>query len=938
MQTAQETSLEAVRRIFETEGAISSREELDAILEKTELPSNPRMRTGKLPNGMAYTILPNAVPGGRFEAHLQIMAGSADETEAQQGMAHMCEHVSYMGSRKRERLFGTSSQTNAQTDFHHTVYWAACPTLRPSTNAPMLPLALDALLDVLEARFETTRVEKERAAILSEAAMVNTIDYRVEVQLLAALHSENRLHRRFPIGLIEQIKAWTPSQVQAYHKSHYRPNNAHLYVIGDLEPDEVEDMIGKMFSHLPARDPPVYLPDEGVDAVTLKQINSFFPPINHEWMGTRKHGADEPKVHIFQHELMQCASVHIFAKFPVEPIRSLADYRRALIKRLVVVAMQVRLNVHARGEPISMVEFSHLDSPREACAVCALDVMANADNWQEAVQVVAKEIKKMALFGLSPSELQRCTSALLSDSEQLASQGDRMSNQEQLQFLMESVSCGHVFMDPFQLQLATQLVAQTMTLEEVNEEAATMCFHMAKFGEGGAPMPSSVVLCAPTSVTVKPEEIIDAMRKAAAQVVEAPPEVIVPDSLISKELIAQKMLEHQPVVMRTERIDDEDYPVTGVCARRMSNGIRLNYHYSDSESQRGHLRVTVPAGRIAETGKYKSGALAVGARTMQEGGAMLGLSREQVELFCVDHLIMAEFACNEELLYMEFVFPTSKVTPGENVVTGFEGVMQVLHAVLSGDFLWEEDAFQRAKQAFVQTHQQVSKSMEAAAAEHLLGAMADGDPRFLSVSPEAIEALTLADVKEAVRDHLKTSNIEVSVSGDFDRDELERLALNYLGTVAPSDSDAEQLAVLEKGTAAFTAPSIPPMRMLSNKDLYIEIKDSDPRAVAYVAGRAPNRWGTMADGTRALANRGEGDVAPTSKTGMVKNLLSGLIKKNAASEGQMDYRQNALYPCISLMLLQVRHMCLLFVCLSRLSARLVWFVLLVSLNGYRSLL
>jgi hypothetical protein len=44
----------------------------------------------------------------------------------------------------------------------------------------------------------------------------------------------------------------------------------------------------------------------------------------------------------------------VFAKFPVEPIRTLADYRRALIKRLVVVAMQVRLtkkkNVHARGD------------------------------------------------------------------------------------------------------------------------------------------------------------------------------------------------------------------------------------------------------------------------------------------------------------------------------------------------------------------------------------------------------------------------------------------------------------------------------------------------------------------------------------------------------------------------------------------------------------
>jgi hypothetical protein len=50
-----------------------------------------------------------------------------------------------------ERLFGTGSQTNAFTDFHHTVYFACCPvdTLnllgRPR---PMLPMALDALSEV----------------------------------------------------------------------------------------------------------------------------------------------------------------------------------------------------------------------------------------------------------------------------------------------------------------------------------------------------------------------------------------------------------------------------------------------------------------------------------------------------------------------------------------------------------------------------------------------------------------------------------------------------------------------------------------------------------------------------------------------------------------------------------------------------------------------
>lgn len=283
---------------------------------------------------------------------------------------------------------------------------------------------------------------------------------------------------------------------------------------------------------------------------------------------------------------------------------------------------------------------------------------------------------------------------------------------------------------------------------------------------------------------------------------------------------------------------------------------------------------------------------------------MLGLTREQVELFCVDHLIMAEFACNEELLYMDFVFPTSKVTSGESVVSGLEGVMQVLHAVLSGDFLWEEDAFVRAKQAFMQTHQQVSKSMEAAAAEHLLGNMCDGDARFLSVSPEALEELTLAHVKEAVTDHLNTGNIEVSVSGDFDREELERLALHYLGTVPPTQSDEELANAIDVGAAAFTAPQIPHVKS-EPKDLYIEIKDSDPRAVAYVAGRAPNRWGILADGSRALDTSADaGRQGKGSKTAMVKSLFNAISKKGGSEENGVDYRQHPLYPCISLMLLQ----------------------------------
>ncbi|CAN0375999.1 unnamed protein product, partial [Phaeothamnion confervicola] len=87
---------------------------------------------------------------------------------------------------------------------------------------------------------------QERAAVLSEMSMVNTIDYRVECQILSALHAENMLSRRFPIGKEELIRSWTTDDVKAFHGAHYRPDNAMVYVIGDLDIDATEEHIRKV--------------------------------------------------------------------------------------------------------------------------------------------------------------------------------------------------------------------------------------------------------------------------------------------------------------------------------------------------------------------------------------------------------------------------------------------------------------------------------------------------------------------------------------------------------------------------------------------------------------------------------------------------------------------------------------------------------------------
>ena len=67
---------------------------------------------------------------------------------------------------------------------------------------------LDALAEIaFDPEFLVTRIEKERRAVLAEAQMMNTIEYRVDCQLLQFLHGENALGARFPIGKTEQVCA-----------------------------------------------------------------------------------------------------------------------------------------------------------------------------------------------------------------------------------------------------------------------------------------------------------------------------------------------------------------------------------------------------------------------------------------------------------------------------------------------------------------------------------------------------------------------------------------------------------------------------------------------------------------------------------------------------------------------------------------------------------
>jgi predicted Zn-dependent peptidase len=239
--------------------------------------------------------------------------------------------------------------------------------------------------------------------------------------------------------------------------------------------------------------------------------------------------------------------------------------------------------------------------------------------------------------------------------------------------------------------------------------------------------------------------------------------------------------------------------------------------------------------------------MAIGARTMQEGGAFGPWTREQVELFCVDHLLMVEINCNEESVTVDFVFPTTNVGNvgyGDDIqlgITGTESVLQVIREIIIG-FKWEEDALGRSKQSFRSSHESLQKNLEGLTTERVMETMTKEDDRFLSIDVDSVNAITLEDAKQAIMSQMLPSALEISIAGDFDPREVLDMVYTYLGSI-PEDANKEyQREADEKSMSV-------PLLERPGKHIDLELVDSDPRAVAYVSGSAPNAWGFLADGT-----------------------------------------------------------------------------------------
>ena len=191
-----------------------------------------KYNTATLPNGLRVIHLPSA--STVVYCGIGIDAGSRQEQQGEEGLAHFCEHTTFKGTRQRSSLQilncleSVGGDLNAFTNKEDTIFYAA-------VQKEHFQRAVDLLTDIVFcSEYPEHEIDHEKDVICDEIESYN--DSPAE---LIYDEFENLLFQGHPLGhnilgTREQVLQFTSSDAQRFTARYYRPENAIFFVYGDV--------------------------------------------------------------------------------------------------------------------------------------------------------------------------------------------------------------------------------------------------------------------------------------------------------------------------------------------------------------------------------------------------------------------------------------------------------------------------------------------------------------------------------------------------------------------------------------------------------------------------------------------------------------------------------------------------------------------------------
>lgn len=181
-----------------------------------------------------------------------IDAGTRDEAENEQGMAHFVEHLIFKGTQKRHswhilnRMEHVGGDLNAYTNKEETVVYSAF-------LVEHFPRAVELLTDIVfHSTYPQTEIDKEVEVIIDEIQSYEDTPSELIFDDFEELVFPNHPLGRNILGKPDLLHQFKSEDALRFTKRYYRPDNMVFFIQGNVDFKRVVRLLEKAVSDIPA--------------------------------------------------------------------------------------------------------------------------------------------------------------------------------------------------------------------------------------------------------------------------------------------------------------------------------------------------------------------------------------------------------------------------------------------------------------------------------------------------------------------------------------------------------------------------------------------------------------------------------------------------------------------------------------------------------------
>lgn len=530
---------------------------------------NQKIKKGVLPNGMTYYIYPTEVNKNTASYYIIQNVGSILENDQQKGLAHFLEHMAFNGTKnfegkgilntlqKQGAVFGKN--INAYTSTDETVYNL---DNIPSKDGGVVDTCLLVLHDWSNFLSLTNEeIDAERGVITEEWRTRQNARARIYNQLAPYYYNNSLYADRMPIGDMDIVKNFKYQVLRDFYKDWYRPDLQAIAIVGDINADEIEAKIKKLFADIPTPVNP------------KKRFEIAIPE------------RAEPTFKLALDKEISASNISFMIRHNAEkPTGTYADLEKSTQRSIAFSILNNRLGEMAqkqecpfKGAQIGYQKYSRLND------VFVLSISPKPGKQAEAFTAVMNEWVRAYKFGFSKGEIERAVTETISGYENYLEKLNEISHKQVIGMVKDDYLNHEVIADPAAEFEMTKSILKNLDSKILQEQVLKLYTKQNRV---------VTVTGVEGEENLNQEKAFDIIEKAENDPSLQP----YVDAFVAKSLMDGADLKPGKIVSEKETKE------IGATTYILSNGIKVHYKFADKNKK----SVTLNAKSFGGSSLYSS--------------------------------------------------------------------------------------------------------------------------------------------------------------------------------------------------------------------------------------------------------------------------------------------------------------------------------------------